>query len=51
MFADIEPADPLKFVDKKAYKDRLEAEQKKTGNTTPSSAARGSSRAGRSCWR
>ena len=31
MFADIEPADPLKFVDKKAYKDRLKAEQAKTG--------------------
>ncbi|MCC7351805.1 MAG: acetyl-CoA carboxylase carboxyltransferase subunit beta [Phycisphaerales bacterium] len=31
-FADIEPADPLKFVDKKAYKDRLKAEQTKTGN-------------------
>jgi acetyl-CoA carboxylase carboxyl transferase subunit beta len=32
MFADVEPADPLKFTDKKAYKDRLVAEQKKTGN-------------------
>src|SRR5882724_7942797 len=32
MFTDIEPADPLKFVDKKAYKDRLKAEQLKTGN-------------------
>jgi acetyl-CoA carboxylase carboxyl transferase subunit beta len=32
MFDDIEPADPLKFTDKKAYKDRLVAEQKKTGN-------------------
>jgi acetyl-CoA carboxylase carboxyl transferase subunit beta len=31
-FADIEPIDPLKFVDKKAYKDRLTAEQKKSGN-------------------
>ena len=31
-FADIEPVDPLKFVDKKAYKDRLTAEQKKSGN-------------------
>src|SRR5947207_5767309 len=30
MFEDIEPADPLKFTDKKAYKDRLAAEQKKT---------------------
>jgi acetyl-CoA carboxylase carboxyl transferase subunit beta len=32
MFEDVEPADPLKFVDKKAYKDRLVSEQKKTGN-------------------
>ena len=32
MFDDIEPADPLKFVDKKAYKDRLKSEQLKTGN-------------------
>jgi len=33
MFADIEPADPLRFVDKKSYADRLRAEQKKTGNS------------------
>src|SRR2546423_5405731 len=33
MFEDIEPADPLKFNDKKAYKDRLKAEQHKTGNS------------------
>jgi acetyl-CoA carboxylase carboxyl transferase subunit beta len=33
MFTDIEPADPLKFVDKKAYKDRLKQEQTKSGNT------------------
>ena len=32
MYADLEPADPLKFVDKKAYKDRVKAEQLKTGN-------------------
>jgi acetyl-CoA carboxylase carboxyl transferase subunit beta len=32
MFTDILPADPLKFSDKKAYKDRLAAEQAKTGN-------------------
>lgn len=31
MFNDIEPADPLKFSDKKAYKDRLKAEQSKSG--------------------
>jgi acetyl-CoA carboxylase carboxyl transferase subunit beta len=29
--ADLEPADPLKFTDRKAYKDRLKAEQQKTG--------------------
>lgn len=28
---DIQPADPLNFTDRKAYKDRLESEQKKTG--------------------
>src|SRR3954452_25237913 len=32
MFDDIEPADPLKFNDRKAYKDRLKSEQMKTGN-------------------
>jgi acetyl-CoA carboxylase carboxyl transferase subunit beta len=32
MFADLQPADPLKFTDKKAYKDRLAAAQKETGN-------------------
>jgi acetyl-CoA carboxylase carboxyl transferase subunit beta len=31
-FGDLEPVDTLKFVDKKAYKDRLAAEQMKTGN-------------------
>jgi len=31
MFQEIEPADPLKFVDKKAYKDRLKSEQEKSG--------------------
>jgi acetyl-CoA carboxylase carboxyl transferase subunit beta len=30
--ADLEPIDTLKFVDKKSYQDRLEAEQEKTGN-------------------
>ncbi len=33
MFTDIEPADPLRFVDKKPYKDRLKQEQAKSGNT------------------
>ncbi len=32
MFADIEPADPLKFMDKKAYADRLKSEREKSGN-------------------
>ncbi len=30
-FADLEPGDPLGFADRKPYKDRLAAEQKKTG--------------------
>jgi len=32
MWENIEPVDSLKFVDRKAYVDRLAAEQKKTGN-------------------
>jgi acetyl-CoA carboxylase carboxyl transferase subunit beta len=32
LFDDLEPADPLKFVDKKPYKDRLKSEQLKSGN-------------------
>ena len=32
MFTDIEPADPIKFADRKVYKDRLKEEQLKTGN-------------------
>ena len=32
MFEDVEPTDPIKFVDKKSYKDRLRDEQQKTGN-------------------
>jgi acetyl-CoA carboxylase carboxyl transferase subunit beta len=31
MFGDLSPADPLNFVDKKTYKDRLQSEQKQTG--------------------
>jgi acetyl-CoA carboxylase carboxyl transferase subunit beta len=31
MFEDIEPADPLKFVDKKSYKERLKTEREKSG--------------------
>jgi acetyl-CoA carboxylase carboxyl transferase subunit beta len=30
-YSDLEPADPLGFADKKAYADRLKAEQKRTG--------------------
>jgi acetyl-CoA carboxylase carboxyl transferase subunit beta len=33
MFTDLEPADPLKFTDKKPYKDRLKHEQEKSGET------------------
>jgi acetyl-CoA carboxylase carboxyl transferase subunit beta len=33
MFTDVEPADPLKFVDRLAYKDRLKSEQEKTGES------------------
>ena len=32
LFDHLEPADPLKFVDKQAYKDRLKSEQLKSGN-------------------
>jgi acetyl-CoA carboxylase carboxyl transferase subunit beta len=31
-YTGVEPSDPLRFTDKKAYKDRLKAEQQKTGN-------------------
>src|SRR6478609_2435169 len=31
-FADVEPTDPIAFVDKKSYADRLQSEQEKTGN-------------------
>jgi len=31
MFDDVEPSDPLKFVDKKAYKDRLRSSQEESG--------------------
>jgi acetyl-CoA carboxylase carboxyl transferase subunit beta len=33
MFDDIHPTDPIGFVDKKSYDDRLKSEQQKTGNT------------------
>ncbi len=41
MFADIEPIDPLKFVDKKAYADRIKAEQLKSGNKDALVSGRG----------
>ena len=31
-YTDVTPADPLNFVDKKSYADRLQAEQQKSGN-------------------
>lgn len=33
LFGDIEPTDPLNFIGKEAYKDRLKKEQKKSGQT------------------
>ena len=52
-YADVEPIDTLKFVDRKAYKDRLRDEQQKTGNPDAVVAwpGRDSSRAGRFSWR
>lgn len=41
MFTDVEPADPLKFVDRKPYKDRLKSERLKTGNTDAVICGRG----------
>ncbi len=41
LFKEIEPADPLRFVDKKAYKDRLRQEQAKSGNTDAVVCGRG----------
>ncbi len=41
MYDDLEPIDPLKFVDKKSYKDRLKTEQTKTGNTDAVVCGRG----------
>ena len=41
MFTDIVPADPIGFVDKKSYADRLTAEQKKSGNTDAVVCGRG----------
>jgi acetyl-CoA carboxylase carboxyl transferase subunit beta len=41
MFTDVVPADPIGFVDKKSYADRLVAEQKKSGNTDAVVCGRG----------
>ncbi len=41
MWEDLKPTDPLKFVDLKAYKDRLDTEQSKTGNADAVLAGRG----------
>ncbi|MAY75556.1 MAG: acetyl-CoA carboxylase carboxyl transferase subunit beta [Phycisphaerae bacterium] len=41
MFADLRPGDPLKFNDLKAYPDRIDAEQKKTGRYEGVIAGRG----------
>jgi acetyl-CoA carboxylase carboxyl transferase subunit beta len=41
MFTDVHPADPIGFVDKKSYSDRLVAEQKKSGNTDAVVCGRG----------
>ncbi len=41
MYADILPADPLSFVDRKSYADRLSAEQRKTGNADAVVCGRG----------
>ena len=40
-FTELRPKDPLGFVDSKPYKDRLVAEQKKTGLTDACIAGRG----------
>jgi acetyl-CoA carboxylase carboxyl transferase subunit beta len=41
MFTDVVPADPIGFVDKKSYADRLASEQKKSGNTDAVVCGRG----------
>ncbi len=41
MFDDIAPADPLQFVDKKPYKDRLKEIQLKTGSTDAAVCGKG----------
>ena len=40
-FADLTPCDPLTFVDKKPYKDRIVAEQKRTGMREACTVGRG----------
>ncbi len=41
LFSDLEPTDPLKFVDKKSYKERLSSEQRKTGQNDALLCGRG----------
>jgi len=47
LFTELAPADPLQFKDKKAYKDRLVAEQKRTGLTDAAIVGTGMIRARR----
>jgi acetyl-CoA carboxylase carboxyl transferase subunit beta len=41
MFTDVEPTDPLKFIDKRAYKERLKTEQEKSGESDAVVCGRG----------
>ena len=47
LFCDMAAADPLNFADKKAYRDRLKAEQKRTGLTEAAVVGTGMIRARR----
>lgn len=47
LFTELSPADPLTFADKKAYKDRIVAEQKRTGLTDAAVVGTGMIRARR----
>ena len=40
-YADIEPTDPLKFTDRKSYKERIRDEQQKTGNADAAVCGKG----------
>src|SRR5215210_2807250 len=41
MFEDVEPTDPIKFVDKKRYEDRLGDGEEKTGNRDAGGCGKG----------